>query len=157
MIKFIIMGIWVLLVTLMGLFFGYSMTANMPTKSLDIEIDGREKRAQADTDVINIPVMVESKVKGYILVQLTYIMDETVKSDMDLELTPFVNDAVFAEFFGAYTDVHQVEKLRFEPSRERIIENINQRFGMPILKDLLVQQFNFISMEKLREQQELAQ
>jgi len=152
MVKFIIMGLWVLLVTLGGLFIGHGMTNKAPVETVDIEIEGEEKRAQADTEIMNVPVMVDGEVKGYLLVQLTYIMNE--KLIADLEIAPFVNDAIFAEFFGAYTDVRQIEKVRFDPSRQRIIDTVNQRFGSLILKDLLVQQFNFITVEKIREQQE---
>jgi len=154
MIKFIIMGLWVLFVTLGGLFIGYGMTNKTQVETVDIEISEQEKRAQASTEIMNVPVMVEGEVKGYLLVQLTYIMDKKIQSDIDLELAPFVNDAIFAEFFGAYTDVSQIEKLHFEPSRQRIIDNVNQRFGALVLDDLLVQQFNFITVEKIREQQE---
>jgi len=154
LIKFIIMGIWVLLVTLGGLFVGNMMSDGEAALNTDIDKEDEEKRTQANTDIMTVPVMVEGQVKGYILVQLTFVMDEKIKSEIDLPLVPFVNDAVFTEFFGSYTDVHQVEKVRFEPSRERLIANINQRFGMPIIKDLLVQQFNFITNEKIRQQQE---
>jgi len=154
MVKFIIMGLWVLLVTLGGLFIGYGMTNKSQVESVDIEIGAQGKRTQGSTETMNVPVMVEGGVKGYLLVQLTYIMDEKIQSDINLELAPFVHDAIFAEFFGAYTDVLQVEKMRFEPSRQRIIDNVNQRFGALILTDLLVQQFNFITVEKIREQQE---
>jgi len=152
-IKFIIMGIWVLLVTLGGLFVGRTMSSDPQIEPVNIEIDAHDKREQATTDMISVPVMVEGTVKGYLLVQLSFIIDEKITSQLDVPLAPFVNDAVFAEFFGAYTDVHQIEKIRFEPSRKRIIDHVNQRFGTEIVKDLLVQQFNFITTTKLREQQ----
>jgi len=152
MIKFIIMGVWVLLVTLGGLFIGRTMTNDNSIQSVDIE--KKSAQEQANTDMISVPVMVEGEVKGYLLVQLTFVMDENIKSGLDSPIAPFVHDAIFAEFFGAYTDKHQIEKVRFEPSRERIIENVNQRFGAGIIKDLLVQQFNFVTVEKIREQRE---
>jgi len=161
-IKFIIMGLWVLLVTLGALFVGNTMTGAMTGGMSDIEpLDGEiaqeKKRAQTKTDMINIPVMVEGEVTGYLLVELVFVSDEDVKSGIDLDITPFVNDAVFTEFFGAYTDKHQIEKVRFEPSRERIIDNVNQRFGRPVIKDILMQQFNFVTMDKIREQQNRAE
>jgi len=155
-IKFIIMGFWVLLVTLGGLFIGRTMSGDKLPESVDIAVEGQGKREQVNTDIISIPVMVEGDVKGYLLVQLAFVMDEKIKSELDVPIVPFITDAVFAEFFGAYADVHQIEKLRFEPSRERIIESSNQRFGAPVIKDLLMQQFNFITTEKLKEQQKAA-
>jgi len=152
-IKFIIMGIWVLLVTLGGLFIGRTMSAYTPVEPVNIEIESQGKREQANTEMISVPVIVEGEVRGYLLVQLTFVMDEKAKSELDLPIEPFVHDAVFAEFFGAYTDIHQIEKVRFEPSRARIIDYVNQRFGSVVIKDLLVQQFNFITTEKLQEQQ----
>jgi len=153
-IKFIIMGIWVLFVTFGGLFIGYTMKDDKFAESVEIKAEGEGKREQDNTDIMSVPVMVDGEVKGYLLVQLTFVMDENVKSTLDLPIAPFVNDAIFAEFFGAYTDRHQIEKVRFEPSRNRIIENVNQRFGTKVIKDLLVQQFNFVTAEKIREQQE---
>jgi len=154
MIKFIIMGFWVLFVTLGGLLIGRTMSGDGVAPPVDVEIEQQEKREQANTEVMSVPVMVGGEVKGYLLVQLTFVMDEKTKSELDMPIVPFVHDAVFAEFFGAYTDVQQVEKMKFEPSRVRIIENINQRFGALVIKDLLVQQFNFVTTEKLREQRQ---
>jgi len=150
------MGLWVLLITLGGLFIGHTMSGDASVQSVDIETEKQEKRSQAKTDMINVPVMVEGEVKGYLLVQLTFVVDENIKPTLDFPVAPFVHDAIFTEFFGAYTDKHQIEKVQFEPSRERIINNVNQRFGAAIIKDLLVQQFNFVSSEKIREQQNRA-
>ncbi len=62
----------------------------------------------------------------------------------------FISDEIFRKFYGSYSDTKEVEKVSFEDVRASIIADLNARFPEPVIKDLLVEQFNYISAEEIR-------
>ena len=64
----------------------------------------------------------------------------------------FINDEIFNQFYGHYSDVKDVQKVKFDDVRKSIIDGVNERFPQPLVKDLLVEQFNYITAKEIRDQ-----
>lgn len=104
------------------------------------------------TGLISVPVMVNGKVAGYVIAQLVYTVDTEAKKQLSVPLGLFVNDEVFRVFFGSYSDTREIEKVEFDDVKRQIIDGVNQRFPEPVIKDILVERFNFVSAEQVRAQ-----
>ena len=63
----------------------------------------------------------------------------------------FVNDEVFRIFFGSYSDTKKIERVKFDDVKKQIIDGVNQRFPEPVIKDLMVEQFNYIPADQVRD------
>lgn len=149
MIKTVVIGLWVCIIAL-----GSLMAA--------IKVGSTPKPAAAEeqaaptvdfdrTDVMSVPILADGKVYGYIISQLVYTVDSNVKQKVNVPLGLFVNDAVFSALFGSYSDTKQIERIKFDDVKQKIIDGVNQRFPEPVIKDIMVEQFNYIPADQVRD------
>jgi len=150
MIKFIFVGLWLLVIAFGAVMVGHAMrgdpgidAAPMVEEAMQIE--------QKSLDLISIPVMVSGKVDGYVLVKLTYMTEKKSNNGSAAMLAPFIMDEIYRQFFGAYSEASQIELVRIDAVREQIIAAVNQRFGQSILKDIMIEQFNYIRADQVRD------
>jgi hypothetical protein len=102
------------------------------------------------TDVMSVPIISNGGVAGYVVAQLVYTVDSNIRKKLSVPLELFISDEIFRKFYGSYSDTKEVEKVQFEDVRASIISDLNARFPEPVIKDLLVEQFNYISAEEIR-------
>jgi hypothetical protein len=102
------------------------------------------------TDVMSVPIISNGSVAGYVVTQLVYTIDSNIRKKITVPLEYFISDEIFRKFYGSYSDTKEVEKVKFEDVRASVITDLNARFPEPVIKDLLVEQFNYISAEEIR-------
>ncbi|EYS94414.1 hypothetical protein ACMX1E_04570 [Bartonella bacilliformis] len=149
MIKMIALGLWVCLVSLGALMLGinsYKRDPNIPTTP----VSTGEEIGSSDTEIMNIPILVDGSVQGYLIAQLTYVVDKKAAQNIVVPVSVLIHDVIFQNFWGSYSNVRMIERVKFDMVKQQIMDQVNQRFSNPILKDLLVKQFNYISVEKIR-------
>ncbi|PSH61919.1 hypothetical protein [Phyllobacterium sophorae] len=149
MIRTAIIGLWICGVALGSLYFAVwqnSATAAVAPQIGDAALD------DGKTDVFSVPVIIDNTVHGYVVTQLAYTLDKSVKASVNVPVSYFINDEIFNQFYGHYSDVIDVQKVKFDDVRKSIIDRVNQRFAQPLIKDLLVEQFNYITTSEIRNQ-----
>lgn len=147
MIRIAIIGLWICAVALGSLYFAVkqnSATAAVTSQAQPLD-DGK-------TEVFSIPIIIDGVVQGYVVTQLIYTLDSGVKASVKVPVASFINDEIFRQFYGHYSDVKDVQKVKFDEVKQAIIDGVNARFPEPLVKDLLVQQFNYISSKEIRDQ-----
>ena len=148
MIRIAIIGLWICAVALGSLYFAVwqnSATATVVTQAEQSLDDGK-------SDVFSVPIIIDGAVQGYVVTQLIYTLDNTVKASVNVPVSYFINDEIFRQFYGHYSEVKDVQKVKFDDVKSAIIEGVNARFPAPLIKDLLVEQFNYISSKEIRDQ-----
>lgn len=149
MIRIAIIGLWICGVALGSLYFAVwqnSATAAVAPQIGDAALD------DGKTDVFSVPVIIDNTVHGYVVTQLAYTLDKSVKASVNVPVSFFINDEIFNQFYGHYSDVKDVQKVKFDDVRKSIIDRVNERFPQPLIKDLLVEQFNYITTSEIRNQ-----
>ncbi|MEP7453710.1 hypothetical protein [Phyllobacterium sp. SB3] len=147
MIRIAVIGLWICAVALGSLYFAVkqnSATAAVTSQPQLLD-DGK-------TEVFSIPIIIDGAVQGYVVTQLIYTLDSAVKASVKVPVASFINDEIFRQFYGHYSDVKDVQKVKFDDVKQTIIDGVNARFLQPLVKDLLVQQFNYISSKEIRDQ-----
>jgi hypothetical protein len=99
---------------------------------------------------MSVPIISNGSVAGYVVTQLVYTIDSNIRKKITVPLEYFISDEIFRKFYGSYSDTKEVEKVKFEDVRASVITDLNARFPEPVIKDLLVEQFNYISAEEIR-------
>ncbi len=148
MIRIALIGLWICGVALGSLYFAVwqnSATAAVAPQSSEALDDGK-------TDVFSVPVIINNAVQGYVVTQLAYTLDKTVKASVNVPVSYFINDEIFKQFYGHYSDAKDVQRVQFDDVKKSIIDGVNARFPQPLVKDLLVEQFNYISAKEIRNQ-----
>lgn len=149
MIRIVLIGLWICAVALGSLFFTVKSQAPASAKGEKPSYLGGMD--YATTDVFSVPIMTDGAVAGYIIAQLVYTVDEKVKSRITVPLDYFIKDEIFRQFYGSYSDTKQVEKVDFEAVKKSVIDGINRHFPEPVVRDLMVEQFTFMSSSEIRE------
>lgn len=148
MIKIALIGLWICGVALGSLYFAVwqnSATASVAPKTAEVLDDGK-------TDVFSVPVIIDNAVHGYVVTQFAYTLDKTVKAQVNVPVSYFINDAIFSQFYGQYSNAKDVQQVKFDDVKKSIIDRVNARFAQPLLKDLMVEQFNYITAKEIRNQ-----
>ncbi|SFJ50543.1 hypothetical protein SAMN04515648_4355 [Phyllobacterium sp. CL33Tsu] len=149
MIRIAIIGLWICGVALGSLYFAVwqnSATASVAPKAGEVVLD------DGKTDVFSVPVIIDNAVHGYVVTQFAYTLDKSVKALVTVPVSYFINDEIFSQFYGQYSDVKDVQQVKFDDVKKSIIDRVNAHFPQPLLKDLLVEQFNYISSKEIRNQ-----
>ncbi|NTS33716.1 hypothetical protein HQ945_20875 [Phyllobacterium sp. BT25] len=149
MIRIAIIGLWICGVALGSLYFAVwqnSATASVAPKTGEVVLD------DGKTDVFSVPVIIDNAVHGYVVTQFAYTLDKSVKASVTVPVSYFINDEIFSQFYGQYSDVKDVQQVKFDDVKKSIIDRVNAHFPQPLLKDLLVEQFNYISSKEIRNQ-----
>lgn len=148
MIRIVLIGLWICSVALGSLYFAVwqnSATAAAAPNAQEALDDGK-------TEVFSVPIIVDNAVQGYVVCQLAYTLDHTVNASFKIPVSYFINDEIFSQFYGHYSDVKNVQEVKFDDLKKSIIDGINARFPQPLVKDLLVEQFNYITAKEIRDQ-----
>lgn len=148
MIRIIAIGLWICAVAFGSLYF--AMRQNTASSGEAAVTGGFGGVDYVKTDVMSVPIIAKGAVAGYIVAQLVYTVDTKIHSKLTVPLEYFISDEIFRTFYGNYSDTKAVEKVSFEDVRASVIADINARFPAPLIKDLLVEQFNYISAEEIR-------
>lgn len=150
MMRIIAIGLWICAVAFGSLFFAVRQNASWEDGAALAAPGGFGGVDYVKTDVMSVPIIVDGGVAGYVVTQLVYTVDSNIRNKLGVPLEFFINDEIFRKFYGSYSDTKQVEKVSFEDVRGAIISDLNARFPEPVIKDLLVEQFNYISAEEIR-------
>lgn len=149
MIRTIVIGLWICVVALGSLFFAVRQNDGS-SGEVKAEAGGFGGLDYVKTDVMSVPIISNGSVAGYVVTQLVYTIDSNIRKKITVPLEYFISDEIFRKFYGSYSDTKEVEKVKFEDVRASVITDLNARFPEPVIKDLLVEQFNYISAEEIR-------
>ncbi|RCW82245.1 hypothetical protein [Phyllobacterium bourgognense] len=148
MIRIVLIGLWICAVALGSLYLAVwqnSATAAVAPNTQEALDDGK-------TEVFSVPIIVDNAVQGYVVSQLAYTLDHTVNASFKIPVSYFINDEIFSQFYGHYSDVKNIQDVKFDDVKKSIIDGVNARFPQPLVKDLLVEQFNYITAKEIRDQ-----
>ncbi|ENS91215.1 hypothetical protein [Brucella melitensis] len=149
MIRIIVIGLWICAVALGSLFLAVNRDVSA-SAAVEAGPGGFGGVDYVKTDVMSVPIISNGAVTGYVVAQLVYTVDSNIHKKLTVPLEYFISDEIFHKFYGSYSDAKSVEKVSFEDVRSSIINDLNARFPEPVIKDLLVEQFNYISSEEIR-------
>ena len=128
MLKLVLLGVWVIIVTAASTFGSVYMR---PVG----EIAGESSLED----------------EGYIIIQLSFEADRRVLAEKKLEPGPYLNDAVFRVIFSS-TDI-DFQRLRAKDLDRltlAVATEANKRIGAELVRHVLIQQLNFVRKEDIR-------
>jgi hypothetical protein len=149
MMKLLITGIWACLVTV-GTSFGISYwqesAAALPAKQ-----DQPEGLVYEKTKVINVPMIAEGIVQGYIITQLVFTANAKVLRQLPVPPEPFVVDEAFRTIYADQKlDFKSLGRYDLAQFAQTIRAQVNKRLQTEALQEILVQDFNYVSKDQIR-------
>ncbi len=97
------------------------------------------------TKVVNVPVIGDGALLGYVLAQFLYGLD--VKAAEKLALSPeaVIQDEAFRALYGdPHLDFRHLEKFDVDGLTKKLVTALNAKLGDGMVKDVLIQDFSYM-------------
>lgn len=150
MIKPILLGVWLSGVTL-GAAYGAITWQKKQREAEAAAAAAPPPMEQIQTKVLNVPIIADGSVQGYVLAQFTF----TIQTDKNKELSTkpdliLVDEAFKLIYAGEAVDFRRLRRADVDALAKIIRKNVNKRLGQDLVQDVLVQQLNYLPRDQLR-------
>jgi hypothetical protein len=148
MIKLLGTGIWVCLVTLATVF-GVIQWQKMNAVSASGE--GDRKLEEFRTKAINVPIIGEGTIQGYMVAQFVLTVDGNAMKNMAISPEAYVLDEAFKTIYaGEQVNFQNMKKQDLPALAKKLGENVNKRLGVDMVQDVLIDQLSYIPKKDVR-------
>ncbi|MFD1745990.1 hypothetical protein ACFSE1_11010 [Rhizobium helianthi] len=149
MVKLILTGLWVCIVTLGAVFFSVQMSK--PKPPVDEAAQLRDKSELVKGESINIPMLKDGAVQGYFITRISFMMDKEKIKGVNLPLTEMMTDELFTLLVGnKMVDLSNTGGFDLQAFRNAIKQKLNERFQEEYVLDVLVEQLDYLSKDDIR-------
>jgi hypothetical protein len=141
-LKNVLIGLWLTVVAL-GAAFGSALMASTPPPK-DAHGAGEAVHAQ-QTRTMNVPIIVDGALQGYVGMQFSYVVDAAAAKS--IAVTPeiyLLNTAFSAVYMDTATDFRHLERMDIPAFTKRLVAETNAHLGAPVIKDVMIEAFNYI-------------
>jgi hypothetical protein len=145
MIKLIVAGVWACLITLTA-FYGtmtWKAAHTGPATAKDAAVLETQK-----TRVISVPIVADGTVQGYVVAQFSYVIDSKALKQAPVPPEAFLLDEAFRTIYSDDKfDFKHLDKYDITKLTKDLVQRVNTRLNADLMKDVLVEEFNFFSKE----------
>jgi hypothetical protein len=150
MIRLFLTGLWVCVITLAAAY-GISQWAAGGGKLMARNNDYLEGLEYEKTRVINVPIIEDGAIQGYISAQFVFTVDAKTVRQLSVPPDPFVVDEAFRRIYAEERiDFKNVKKQELASLLKAIKQDVNNRMQANIVQDVLIEEFNYVSKDDLR-------
>lgn len=148
MLKLVLVGVWVILVTAGATFASVYMSPRGPSESMDVEDHGLETLA---SELTSVPVIRGGDVVGYVILQLSFGVDRAALESLKVDPMPYIKDAAFRVVFtSSDIDFRRLKGEALDQLTDRVAQEANKRLGGSVIRQVLFQQLNYVKKEDIR-------
>lgn len=151
MIKIVVSALWICAITLAS-----SYTAASWKSRGTIAPAGEDALTGLNytkTDPINVPIIANGAVDGYVVAQFVYTADAAALNSLSVPPDPFMLDEAFRAIFSDdRIDFSHLDRFDIAALTQTIRADVNARFGTELIQDVLVEQFTFVTKDEVRAQ-----
>lgn len=148
MVKLILTGAWVCIVTLATVYFSV-VTATAPAGGGGEDAKPVLQLAKGET--ITVPVIAQGKVAGYFITRSSFMLDQAKAKEIKVPLTEYMTDALYTLLVGnRMVDIADTASFDLAAFRGKVKEEMNKRLGDEIVQDVLVEQLDFLAKSDTR-------
>lgn len=151
MIKYILLGLWICGVTLGSSYGVIIWQAQQQQHKAGAGEQPKVAIEQVQTKRINVPVIANGALKGYVLAQFVFHIDAAALKEMTVRPDIYLVDEAFKVIYsGKAIDFRNPQKPDFSALGPTIKDNVNARFGQGFVQEVLVQELTYLPQERFR-------
>jgi hypothetical protein len=149
MTKVLLVGVWVCLVAVGSTYASLVWrTHRSPPQQGDELVEGLET---LKTRLISVPVIVKGSIQGYIMAKFAFTIEGKTLKRLVVKPDDFLIDEAFKILYGSNLfDSREVKHQELPVLSKMIMDNTNNRLGGPVIRDLLIQEFTYLSKDQVR-------
>jgi hypothetical protein len=101
------------------------------------------------TRVINVPIVGEGALLGYVIVQFLYGVNIKAAEKLNVSPDAFIMDDAFRTLYGDPSlDFRHLEKYDITGLTTRIKAMVNDKLGQGLVKEILIQDFSYMPKDQ---------
>ena len=112
---------------------------------------GSHAEAHADSTLqtektknINVPIIVDGTLQGYVGMQFSYVIEATALKSLAVPPAVYLLDAAFSDvYMDKSTDFNHLDRMNLPAFTKRLVDETNARLGAPLVKDVLIESLNY--------------
>jgi hypothetical protein len=150
MIRLLTIGFWVCLVTLASAYAGvyWRTSARAPQPEAAKHSGGVET---VRTKMLSVPIIADGAIQGYVMAQFVLTVDSKVTKSLSVKPDVFFRDEAYrAIFAGTNVDFRNFKKQDLAGLAKQIAQGVNDRVGVRVIEDVLVQELNYVPKSAIR-------
>lgn len=142
MIRLIVSCGWICAVTVLAVYATGTLSLGKPGATIAHE--SAEPLEQIKTQPINVPMIANGKIEGYVVAQFVYLADAHRLKQLPVAPDVFVADEAFRTLYSTSVDFRHLDKYDIGALTRSLVAKVNQRLGADIVKEVLVDQFIYV-------------
>lgn len=148
MIKYLAIGLWASLVTLGATFGVIEWQKRQETQA---SAEPKKELKEVKTKAINVPIIDEGEIQGYMIAQFIFTVDAVQLRKVPVNPEIYLLDEAFKTIYaGEQVNFKQMKKQDLPGLAKQLGENVNQRLGLAIVQDVLIDQLSYIPKKDVR-------
>lgn len=148
MARILVTGFWICAITLMSCYAAVYWGTGLKIAKQDEYLEGLEYRK---IRAVNVPVIAEGAVQGYVIANLVFTADAKTLRNLTVPIETFVIDETFRQVYSdEKLDFRKLSKYDVPSLLANIKRRVNERIGAEIIRDVLIENFNFVNKSDIR-------
>nr|PZN82815.1 MAG: hypothetical protein DIU57_11015 [Pseudomonadota bacterium] len=149
MIKLVAVGLWICAVTLAAGFAAVSWKTGAVPEPGDVSL--LNGLSTVKTRLISVPVIADGEVQGYVVTQLSFAVDSSLLNRLSIKPDLIlVDEAIKTIYSGGDIDFRRMKRQDLPALTKKLAENANARFGGNLVREVFVEELNYISKDQVR-------
>ncbi|MDE2361463.1 MAG: hypothetical protein KGM42_02200 [Hyphomicrobiales bacterium] len=149
MIRTLVVGLFAAIVALGSSYAAISWTK---AKRDAAPAEQQVKLTQKKTRMINVPLVVNGQVQGYVMAQFGYVADEKDLAALSAPVEPILLDEAFRMIYADdKNDFRKLRKADLGSMTADLKDRVSKRLGSNALRDVLIEDFNYVSKDDIRQ------
>jgi flagellar basal body-associated protein FliL len=148
-IKLLLIGLWVCIVALGSSYFFIQMNnSSLAQASPEGEVEVVEF---IKTDMVSVPVIRGGKVQGYLVAQLSFAVNKAETAKLPFEPAPYLVDVAYRALYNnSAIDFSHLQPQDLTLLAKDITEGANAKLGGEVVKDVLMNEINYVPRDEVR-------
>ncbi len=149
MIKLVVSGIWICLVTLASVYFSLQMSSAHVDKEEKSDFFGGLDYVR--TDIISIPAISGGEINGYFITRLVYTAEPDILRKLTVTPQVLITDELFTLLVGnRVIDLSRMDEFDLEAFKVLVRDGLNERLGQKVFHEVLIEQIEFLTKSEIR-------
>jgi hypothetical protein len=150
MIKFAFAAIWIAAVTLGSVYYSFNYTKEHHKSPNEPSFFGGLDYLK--TGIVSVPLFKDGHVYGYFLGRLVYTIEPDKLKALTLPAEVLVIDQLY-DYLYANPDIdfYDKENLDLDRIKDGLRDSVNERVGVKLVHDVLIEQVDFLSKSDIRD------
>jgi hypothetical protein len=113
--------------------------------------DEGSKLEEVRTKAINVPIIADGAVQGYVVAQFVFTVDTKNLTGTSVRPDVYLLDEAFKTIYaGEKVNFRQLKKQDLPALAKQLGENVNKRLGVPVVQDVLIDQLSYVPKGEAR-------